>query len=460
MIARALQAIYTPLRQWGVSLLLITPSLHAQTLSCDNTSIVEPLFAEQWYLAKNAKFYEENHIDADASIHYGTRCQHAGKGVKIAIIDDGLDVHHPELKDRISRTYDVTTGGSDVSHNRESDYHGTAVTGIIAANDNKTGIKGIASQSEIMFLKHKANMTDVETIKLFKKAAEWGADIINCSWGTYDVSDAVKETIQDLAHNGRDGKGTIIVFAVGNNNRDMGNDESAIPEVIAVGASDIDNKRAWYSNHGPQLDVLAPGGYEVGITSIDPEDTDGTATLSNDYLKSLDGHSFRGTSAAAPIVSGVIALMLEEDPEMTLEEVTEALQEKSDKIGDMSYVDGRNDYYGYGKINVEKLLPRDTDRDGILDIDDEDDDNDGVLDAEDTFPQDASEWEDTDGDGIGDNAERSNVTTAEMTIYRLEAPKYSVTTSDTKDTPETIKEPEKFTPIMMNGMTIIVPLAS
>lgn len=390
----------------ALPIIVLSVGIQAATLACNNTSIVEPLFSEQWYLNKNTTFYTANNINADASIHFGDKCRYAGSGIKIAIIDNGLDVTHPELSGRIVNSYDISTNTSNVSHNTSHDYHGTAVTGVIAANDNGIGLKGIASKSSIMFLKYKDYMSDAETITLFQKAADWGADIINCSWGTYDVSDAVKGTIQNLAHNGRGGKGIVIVFAAGNDSQDVGNDESAIPEVIAVGASDIDNQKAWYSNHGKELDVLAPGGYDVGITTLDPVGTDGVGTLSNDYLKSLDGHSFIGTSASAPIVSAVIALMLEQNPNMTLTEITHALHTKSDKIGNMAYVNGRNDYYGYGKINVEKLLNYvDTDGDGIEDSVDTDDDNDGVPDYADAFPLDPLESIDTDHDGIGNNAD-------------------------------------------------------
>lgn len=321
-----------------------------------STLIKEPYFYTQWYLEKNATFYEENAIEENSSIHFGQSHNYTGKGVKIAIMDDGLDVTHPELNGSIVATYDITTHSSNVAHTSMSGHHGTAVTGVIAANDNGIGIKGIASESEIMFLKHKEGMSDSETIELFNKAKEFGAEIINCSWGTYDVSPAVKEVIQDLANNGRDGKGTIIVFATGNDSQDMGNDESAIPEVIAVGSTDKDNLRAWYSNYGENIDVLAPGGFDIGITTLDTLGENGVGTLNDDYLLANDENSFIGTSASAPIVSGVIALMLEKNPNMTRIEVEEALKNKSDKIGNLDYVDGFNEYYGYGKINVGRLL--------------------------------------------------------------------------------------------------------
>ena len=320
--------------------------------------LVEPLYSQQWHLAFNAILYQQYDIDNKAHIYLDSGLnKYSGLGVKIAIIDDGLDVNHEDLVDAIVRTYDIDSKDKGVAHNALNGQHGTAVTGIIGARANGKGILGIAYASEIIFLKHKENMSDSETIELFDKANEFGADIISNSWGTYDVSTAVKEKIRDLAINGRNGKGTIIVFAAGNSNQNMGNDESAIPEVIAVGSSDTRNLRAWYSNYGENLDILAPGGFEIGITTLDPMGRNaGVSTLDNDYLLFNDDDSFIATSASAPIVSGVIALMLEKNPELSREEIEEVLKASSDKIGSFHYDNGRNDYYGYGKINFNSIM--------------------------------------------------------------------------------------------------------
>ena len=354
---------------------IVMASLSLMLMGCggggetkDDTSILdarenpyrfkETYYLHQWYLEYNSSYYNKYNINIDAGIHGGEVLeQYNGKGVTIAIIDDGLDISHPEINHSIVATYDISTGSANVAHNSLTDYHGTAVTGIIAAAANAEGILGLARESRIVFLKHKSDMSDSETIELFRKAEELGADIINCSWGTYDVSPAVKETIQDLAINGRDGKGIIIVFAVGNNDRDMGNDESAIPEVIAVGSTDKDNLRAWYSNYGEHLDLLAPGGYDVGITTIDPVGSSGIATEDEDYLLGDDPRAFVGTSASAPIVTGALAMLLERNENLTREDIESILKSSSDKIGNMEYDEnGFNIYYGYGKLNLKRLM--------------------------------------------------------------------------------------------------------
>jgi subtilisin family serine protease len=159
-----------------------------------------------------------------------------------------------------------------------------------------------------------------------------------------------------LANNGRDGKGTIIVFAVGNDDIDMGNDESAIPEVISAGATDKNNLRVAYSNHGQYLDLMAPGGNNIGITTLDAMGDRGKSSVTENYLLYNDSNMFFGTSASAPIVTGVTALILEKNPNLTRVEVENILKNSSDKIGSIVYTNGRNDYYGYGKINLNKAM--------------------------------------------------------------------------------------------------------
>ena len=312
---------------------------------------------QQWSINKNNDFYSSNNINTNANINAKDLLKkYSGKGVKIAIIDDALDINHHELKGKIISSYDINTKTSNVLYTNSRQYHGTAVTGIIASNNDGIGISGIASDAQIIFLKLKENMSDSQTLELFSKAQEFGADIINCSWGTYDVSDIVKEKINYLSKYGRDGKGIIFVFASGNDNIDIKNDESSIENVISVGASDEDNYRALYSNHGKNLDILAPGGYYIGITTLDLMGKNGIATLNDDYILHNDNYSFNGTSASAPIVSGIIALMLEKNNNLTKNEIETILKNTSDKIGNIPYTNNRNNYYGYGKVNLQKIM--------------------------------------------------------------------------------------------------------
>ena len=315
-------------------------------------------YYQQWYLDKNSTFYNQVGIDENAGIHSEyARSEYRGLGIKIAVIDDGLDMYHEDLTDALVASYDLQSGTSDVSHRNPFAFHGTAVSGIISARVNDIGIEGIAPQSSLIFLRYQDDMSDSQTIELFNKAVEFGADIIVCSWGTYNVSPAVKDKIIDISNNGRRGLGIPIIFAVGNENVNMGNDESAIDEVISVGASDIHNKRAWYSNYGDHLDILAPGGdYNSAITTLDDMGDKGTATLDPNYILYNDYFGFAGTSPAAAIVGGAIALIMEANPALTRAQIEEILKSTADKIGDKEYINGRNKYYGYGKINLDRAI--------------------------------------------------------------------------------------------------------
>ena len=328
------------------------------TLDTNSSFLAEPYFNEQWYLAENRVFYRQNNIDANANIHAGNILDlYKGKGVRIAIIDNGFDMNHEEYKLNIANSFDSATKSADVSHTKITDIHGTAVTGIISADINGKGVAGIASDANIILLKYKEFMSDSETIELFSKAEDFGADIISNSWGTGSVSPAVRNKIVDLATNGRSGKGIVIVFASGNDNINNIGDESDIDEVISVGATDKDNLRALYSNFGTRLDLVAPGGYYLGLSTTDPMGSAGLASLDKDYLLFNDREAFIGTSAAAPIVSGIIALMLQYNPNLTVKEIETILHKTSDKIGNPPYdASGCNNYYGHGKINVTNIF--------------------------------------------------------------------------------------------------------
>ncbi|BDY13390.1 S8 family peptidase [Hydrogenimonas cancrithermarum] len=358
---------------------VVTPS-NDSTLSCQVDDInksnlpplpsassfsANPLFSQQWAINYDENFYwHAARATEDASIHMEPEHRFLGRGIKVAVIDNGLDLTHEDLRGAVAGAYDVESKSSDVQPTEDEQNHGTEVTGVIAARNNGLGLVGVAPEVQIYFIRlpfdREVSISDI--VEAFEKAAAWGADVINCSWGSGDVNDAVRSAIVDVAKNGRDGKGTIVVFAAGNGGIDgkgdpIGNDESSIPEVIAVGATNIYNERAEYSNYGEALDLMAPGGEYTGLATLDQMGSAGTATNQPNYLEYNDAKAFVGTSAATPVVTGVVALLLEANPNLTREEVLSLLACSAEKIGDRSsYADGRNDYYGYGKVNVVDAL--------------------------------------------------------------------------------------------------------
>jgi len=319
-------------------------------------SVHDALYPQQWSLHYDREFYTANNIHPAAHIHGGDYLDiYRGAGIRIAIIDDGLDMAHEDLTGALVASYDVTSRSVDVTYPHSYAIHGTAVTGLIAARQNDIGIKGLASDSAVIFLKYAEAMSDSQTIELFNKALEFGADVINCSWGTGYASPAVEDKIRQLATSGRQGRGIPIIFAVSNRGKSISpTDESAIAEVIAVGATDENNQYAAYSSYGASLDLVAPGGGAIGMTTLDLTGRRGYDP--GDYLLYNNSLFFRGSSAAAPIVTGAVALLLQTNPALTRAELVGILRQTADKIGDIPYVDGRNDYYGYGKLNLAAAI--------------------------------------------------------------------------------------------------------
>ncbi len=331
-----------------------------------------PLYYQQWYSHYDANFYRyvrevyKVAADRDAHIHPPVPFIYGGRGIKVAVIDDALDVTHEDLRGAVVRTYDVASKTEDVMPRSNAQNHGTEVTGVIAARSNDRGIAGIAPQVSIYFIRlpFGGNVYDTQIVEAFEKAKEWGVDIINCSWGSGEVSDTVRSAIVELAEQGRGGRGTLIVFAVGNGATDklgdpIGNDESSIPQVLAVGASTIENRRALYSNYGKSLDLMAPGGEHVGLTTLDQSGYRGVAPGVGNYLLYNDKEAFAGTSAAAPIVTGVIADLLQSAPMLRREEIFDILELTAERFdrADCGYdLSGFSPYCGYGKVDLQRAL--------------------------------------------------------------------------------------------------------
>ena len=314
-----------------------------------------------------------------------------GEGVLVAVVDTGVDVTHPDLADNISiYRYNAITGGTNVDPSLIDPvgYHGTAVAGIIAGvGDNGEGITGIAYNAEIMpilmlgdGLSGFATSQDIAAALLGNGAP---VDISNNSWGPntsryidasdlfYDPQDPTDADFVELlitaATTGRDGKGTIYVFASGNSagpQFSQGFDDIGIwdsagsnfyinsPYTIGVGMVDHDGSifnsdgtLTLYGEMSSSVLVVAPsasGPFDTvstpdtgsGIWSTDLQGDNGSNQSPLGGEIEIDGDNFPytdytsrfgGTSAAAPEVSGVIALMLEANPDLSYRDVEEIL---------------------------------------------------------------------------------------------------------------------------------------
>lgn len=307
----------------------------------------EPYFKYLWHIKSENCALDEHgyYIDPKADVNVTTTWSTTkGKGAIVAVIDIGCDMAHEDLKANIlNRTSNIPI-----------EKHGTAVAGCIAAPINGTGIVGVAPEAELYIIALKDN-SDASTIKAFEEAKAIGAKVINCSWGTYDVSEAVKAEIESIYD-----ANITVVFAAGNGHRDLDktayNDESELPWVIGVSASSEKNDVAGYSDYGSNLDLLAPGGdrkFSSGILALNKMGGDDNSEIVNKNYFFTDGTSF-----AAPIVAATAALMYAVNPSLTPDMIRDILIATATKIGDEASYDtnGFDRYRAYGKVNVSAAI--------------------------------------------------------------------------------------------------------
>lgn len=300
-------------------------------------------FDQQWNLKNTFWQYPGMVVyakDIDANVEGAWEIT-KGENVVVAVFDNGVAAHHPDLDENI-HTYSfnaiTNTSSATLISTGNSVGHGTACAGIIAAEqDNDEGISGIAPKAKIMSISADLdNLNSQQIVNGFAAACD-EADVINCSWG--GVSDEyVDAAIQDVLDNGRGGRGTVVVFAAGNDSNKVDVTIANNPRVLSVGAVGPNGVRAysgscgslvqhWHSYYGVNLDIVAPG---VQIYTTDIPGTSGYN--SGDY-----NANFGRTSAAAPHVAGVAALVLSAHPELRGDDVVQIIERSARKITTETY---------------------------------------------------------------------------------------------------------------------------
>lgn len=249
--------------------------------------------------------------------------QYNGHGIKVGIFDDGSAVTHTALAGAFSSAAVASPNGSGAGQ------HSTAVAGIIAADGSTSPAVGIASGVTASLVQVVGlNLTDISAAM----ANLVNYDVANNSWGwslNYYVDQRAAQwqpffsDIANAADHGRNGLGTVIVVAGGNNGVLGGNTElsnfSSDRHVITVAAVTDQGHVADYSNRGASILVagLSNGG-QNGITTTDLPGADG-------YSSGDTTNSFGGTSAATPEISGIAALMLQANPHLGWRDVKDIL---------------------------------------------------------------------------------------------------------------------------------------
>jgi subtilisin family serine protease len=294
-----------------------------------------PYFPNQWGLKNTGQYGGIAGCDIKAESAWGIT---KGDGnIKIAVIDEGVELTHPDLSGNLLTGFDATTGSSGGSGGgpQAGDYHGTCCAGIAAAIDNSIGIIGVAPNCKIIPVRI-AYIIYIEGKRRWLTSDSWiksgieyawstvNADVLSNSWGGGAPSSTTTSEIQNAVTYGRDGKGSLVVFAAGNENLGAVAYPASLSTVIAVGAisqcgerkslSSCDGEE-WGSNYGTNLDIVAPG---VKIY---------TTTLNGNYIS-----DFNGTSAACPHVAGVAALVLSVNPNLTVQQVRNIIESTAQKV--------------------------------------------------------------------------------------------------------------------------------
>jgi len=294
----------------------------------------DPLYTDQWHL-DNTAFADEdiNVVLTWNSCGTGNTCR--GEGIRVAVVDDGLEIDHPDLLANIASgfSYNYLTGSSDPTPFDPDNAHGTSVAGIIAARDyNNIGVRGVAPRANLVaynLLTYFTNSTEADAMTRGNPDVQ----ISSNSWGPEDNTGELFESnlswrtaINSGLNNGRNGLGTIYVFAAGNGGQTVDNSNydgyANYRGVIAVTALNDRGVNSIYSEPGANILISAPGGEfcngSTAITTTDLTGTTGSNTNSttNDYTDKDYTKCMNGTSAATPMVSGAVALMLQANPNL------------------------------------------------------------------------------------------------------------------------------------------------
>jgi hypothetical protein len=322
------------------------------------TCVNDTYFSSQWNLSNTGQNGGTPGIDIKycdvRSVTQGS------SSIIVAMVDQGIQLDHPDLN-VYPTSYDTETGTSPsvVRGN-----HATSCAGIAGARaNNNLGVAGIAPNCPLMSISNNLVIAPDVTQKLadgINFAWRHGASVISNSWYSPYQDALLTDAINAALSGGRSGRGSIVVFSAGNDNRNsVSYPANSIADILAVGAmspcaerknpSSCDGENWWGSNYGSALDVVAPGVF------IPTTDRTGSAGYGGEdyYL------TFNGTSAAAPHVAATAALILSQNSNLTQKEVANVIESTARKVGNYSYTTtyGRpngtwNEQMGYGLLDA------------------------------------------------------------------------------------------------------------
>lgn len=302
----------------------------------------DPLYYKQWGHDK---------INSQPAWNFTT----GSKDITVAVIDTGVDYTHEDLKENIwinEAEKNGTEGVDDDGNGYVDDIygydfanldadpiddegHGTHCAGVIGAKHNDVGVAGVNDSVKIMslkFLKKNGTGSTSGAIQAIKYAVDHGVKVISASWGGENYSQALKDVISYAKE-----RGVLFVAAAGNayqnnDHKPMYPASYKVDNIISVAATNIRDKKTWFSNYGKSVHIGAPG-YDILSTVID-----------NKYQK------MNGTSMACPFVSGAAALLLSYE-NLDYLEVKNRILTTSDYVKDLAEVTATG-----GRLNIFNML--------------------------------------------------------------------------------------------------------
>ncbi|MBN8566005.1 MAG: S8 family serine peptidase, partial [Flavobacteriales bacterium] len=356
-------------------LLLLNRSANRSTLMSDDSAPVntnDTFLDYQWSLNNTGSSIQYNGTPgSDMKVFDAWGISTGSAGIKVAILDEGVDLVHPDLLANLLAGFDATGLGSAGAPSGD-DAHGTACAGIVAAvGNNNLGVSGIAYNCKIIPIRiaySNAAGNWVTSNSIIGTAIDWawqtgGADVLSNSWGGGSSSSLINDAISRAVTQGRGGLGAPVLFSAGNGNGAV-KYPAYLPNVISVTAmsmcdqrkspSSCDGETWWGSDYGTNTDVSAPG------VKIYTTDISGSAGYSSGNY----APTFNGTSSACPNVAGVMALILSANSNLNMLEARQILESTCSKVGGYTYnadVNGQpngtwSNELGYGRVNALAAL--------------------------------------------------------------------------------------------------------
>jgi len=345
----------------------------------------DPYYSRQWAIENTGNNSSPTGTaGADMKVYQAWQASgwHSGNGIKVAIVDDGVDLTHPDLAAALNPGFDAMGGGTNGGPSG-NDAHGTACAGeVVSIANNNIGTAGVAYNSKVVPVRVYVDTSspyDLTVATYCAGGIDWAwqgnrSDVISCSWQMFTGQNLIADAVHRAVTQGRNYSGTplgcVVLAAAGNGNSTTLSFPASLSEVVAVGASSMcdqrkspsscDGENWWGSNYGTGLDVMAPG-VKVYTTDIQGAAgyNNGSTGMDSNYL-----NDFNGTSSATPYAASVTALIIGCNNSLTQAQARGILEATTNKAGGYAYTTGAgeradltwNTEMGYGRINAYQAV--------------------------------------------------------------------------------------------------------